>query len=302
MDQMVTGVPSMDGVLRRRDLPGICRRQPDDPLSQFFIEETKAMTRASALILNTFDDLEAPILSHIAPLFPKVYTIGPLNALLRSRLGDDLSLSLSSSSSLWEADRSCIKWLDSQPLRSVVYVSFGSLVMLTRGQILEFWHGLVDSGKPFLWVIPIRRGAGAEQGILEELQAGTGEMGFLVDWAPQEEVLAHPSVGGFLTHSGWNSTLEGIVAGTPMICWPQIADQLINSRWVSEVWKIGLDMKDKCDRSTIKEMIRTLMEGRGRGEIIQSMNQIANLAHVCVREGGSSCHNLEKLIEDIRKI
>jgi hypothetical protein len=153
---------------------------------------------------------------------------------------------------------------------------------------MELWHGLVNSGKRFLWAI--RRDtisdAKGEQAIPVELQEGTKERGLLVDWAPQEEVLAHPSTGGFLTHSGWNSTLESIVAGVPMICWPQIGDQQINSRWVSEVWRIGLDIKDTCDRSTVETM----------------MDRIAKLARDCVGQGGSSYHNLDMLIEDIGKI
>lgn len=299
MDRMVAGVPGMEGLLRRRDLPGICRIQLDNPLFQFFVVETQALTQASALILNTFDDLEAPILSHLAPLFSKIYTIGPLNALMRSRIGQSLSYF----SNLWEADHSCMTWLDSQPLGSVIYVSFGSLAIMTRGFCLELWHGLVNSGNRFLWAI--RRdailGTEGESMIPIELQEGTKERGLLVDWAPQEDVLAHPSTGGFLTHSGWNSTLESIVGGVPMICWPQMADQLINSRYVSEVWRIGLDMKDTCDRSTVEMMIRTLMKD-GREEIMMSMDRIAKLADDCVRQGGSSYHNLDMLIEDIRKI
>ncbi|KAE8099294.1 hypothetical protein FH972_017286 [Carpinus fangiana] len=304
MDLMVAGVPGMEGLLRRRDLPGICRRQPDDPSFQLFVVETQAMTRASALILNTYDDLEAPILSHLAPLFSKIYTIGPLNALMRSRIGDAVSRSFSSFSNLWEVDRSCMTWLDSQPLGSVVYVSFGSLAIMTRGFAMELWHGLVNSGKRFLWAVrrdAILPGAEGEQVIPVELQEGTKERGFLVDWAPQEDVLAHPSTGGFLTHSGWNSTLESIVAGVPMVCWPQIADQQINSRWVSEVCRIGLDMKDTCDRSTVETMIKTLMKD-GREEIMMSMDRISKLAHDCVSQGGSSYHNLDMLAEDIRKI
>ncbi|XP_059462891.1 7-deoxyloganetic acid glucosyltransferase-like isoform X2 [Corylus avellana] len=304
MDLTVAGVPGMEGLLRRRDLPGICRRQPDDPLFQLFVVETQAMIRASALILNTYDDLEGPILSHLAPLFSKIYTIGPLNALLRSRIGDTVSRSLSSFSNLWEVDRSCMTWLDSQPLGSVVYVSFGSLAIMTRGFAMEIWHGLVNSGKRFLWAIrrdTILPGAEGEQVIPVELQEGTKDRGLVVDWAPQEDVLAHPSTGGFLTHSGWNSTLESIVAGVPMVCWPQIADQQINSRWVSEVWRIGLDMKDTCDRSTVETMIKTLMND-GREEIMISMDRIAKLAHDCVSQGGSSYHNLDMLVEDIRKI
>ncbi|XP_059428673.1 7-deoxyloganetic acid glucosyltransferase-like [Corylus avellana] len=303
MDRMIKGVPGIEGLLRRRDLPSICRRQLDSPIFQFYVEQIKAMTQTSALILNTFDHLEDPTLSYIAPLFSKIYTIGPLTALLTSRIKHDILQSLSSFNNLCEADRSCITWLDSQSLRSVVYVSFGTTGLMKRSQLLEFWHGLVNSGKPFLWVV--RRddieGAEAEHPIPEELQEGTKERGFLVDWAPQEEVLAHQAVGGFLTHNGWNSTLEGIVAGVPMVCWPTLADQQINSRWVSEVWRIGLDMKDTCDRSTIERMIRAVMEAR-REEMMRSMDPIVKLAHDCVNHGGSSYHNLDKLIEDIKEI
>jgi len=111
----------------------------------------------------------------------------------------------------------------------------------------------------------------------------------------------HPAMGGFFTHAGWNSTLEGILAGVPMICWPQFGDHQIDSKWVSDVWRIGLDMKDTCDRSTVERMIKTLMEDR-REEIIGSMDRIAKLAHDCVSQCGSSYHNLDKLIEDIRQV
>jgi len=74
-------------------------------------------------------------------------------------------------------------------------------------------------------------------------------------------------MGGFFTHAGWNSTLEGILAGVPMICWPQFGDHQIDSKWVSDVWRIGLDMKDTCDRSTVERMIKTLMEDRRDHEI-----------------------------------
>lgn len=81
-----------------------------------------------------------------------------------------------------------------------------------------------------------------------DLEDGTKARGYMVGWTPQEEVLNHLAIGGFLTHSGWNSTLESIVAGVRMICWTYFANQMVNSRFVSEVWKIGLDMKDTCDR------------------------------------------------------
>ncbi|KAK9920538.1 hypothetical protein M0R45_029093 [Rubus argutus] len=182
MDRIVSSVPGMEGLLRRRDLPSFCRIPTDHPVVQFFIEETKAITRASALILNTFDDLESSILSHIAPRFSKIYTIGPLHALLKSRIGDDDLSSSSAAASLLQEDRRCITWLDSQRLGSVIFVSFGSLVKLTRVELLEFWHGLVSSGTPFLWVIRsdvLWSDEGAHTGhvIPAELEMGTKKGG-----------------------------------------------------------------------------------------------------------------------------
>ncbi|KAL5550188.1 hypothetical protein UlMin_000364 [Ulmus minor] len=301
MDTIVIGVSGVEtGLLRRRDLPSFCRSMKESPsVFEFFVKHTQDLTRSSAFILNTFEELEAPILSQLVAPFPKIYTIGPIHSLLRQRLGDDIS----HSGHLRKEDRSCMTWLDSKPLRSVIYVSFGSLVSLTREDLLEFWHGLVNSGKNFLWIVRsyMTVGADGEYIIPEELQLGTKERGFLVDWAPQEEVLGHCAVGGFLTHSGWNSTIEGIKAGVPMLCWPKLADQQVNSRWVSEVWKIGLDMKDMCNRSTVAKMIKLLMEDK-KGEIRRSMDEISKLSNESVSEGGSSYRNLEKLIEDLRQI
>lgn len=162
---------------------------------------------------------------------------------------------------------------------------------LTREQMSELWHGLVNSGQRFLLVV-------RPDLILGEPGAGERSR-FIVSWAPQEEVLAHPAVGGVLTHGGWNSTLEGIAAGVPMICWPQFSDQLVNSRCVSEVWKIGFDLEDTCDGSIIEKLVRDLMENK-REEIMGSTDRVATMARDAVNEGGSSYRNLDGLIKDIR--
>ncbi|XP_030450048.1 7-deoxyloganetic acid glucosyltransferase-like [Syzygium oleosum] len=304
LDKEFHGLRGAEGLLRRRDLPSLCRSQIDSNLFRYFIDETIAMTQACALILNTFDALEAPMLSHLATIFSDVYSIGPLHALAIQSKGGHSSGRSESVSSLWIEDRSCMAWLDSQASRSVIYVSFGSLVKITVDQCMEFWHGLVNCGRPFLWVLREDAILGEKEDnvklLLLELKV-TSETQCLVDWAPQEEVLAHPAVGGFLTHSGWNSTLESIAAGIPMICWPRIADQQINSWCVSEVWKIGLDMKDTCDRSTIETLVRILTEDK-KEEIMKSMARISALGSDSVGPEGSSSKNLERLIENIRKI
>ncbi|GKE35040.1 7-deoxyloganetic acid glucosyltransferase-like protein [Tanacetum coccineum] len=89
-------------------------------------------------------------------------------------------------------------------------------------------------------------------------------MGCIVNWAPQEDVLAHRAIGGFLTHCGWNSTLESIVQGFPMICWPFYVDQLVNSRFVGEVWNVRIDIKDTCNRLTVEKAVRDVMDLKQR--------------------------------------
>ncbi|PON56509.1 UDP-glucuronosyl/UDP-glucosyltransferase [Parasponia andersonii] len=305
MDKLIKGVPGMESFLRFRDLPSFFRvSDTTDPLLQMMVQVTQQSRRAQALILNTFEDLEGPTVSNIqSKCCPIVYTIGPLHALLNARLmTNNINGSKDpSSNSLFDVDRSCITWLDSQQPKSVIYVSFGSLTTVTKHDLLEFWHGLVNSEKRFLWIIrpDLVAGEGGAGSVQAELAEMTRERGYIVGWAPQEEVLAHPAVGGFLTHSGWNSTLESIVAGVPMICWPYLADQQINSRFVSQVWKLGLDMKDVCDRKVVEKMVNDLMVEK-REEFARSAAKMARVAEKSVNEGGSSYFNLELLIEDIR--
>ncbi|XP_022138954.1 7-deoxyloganetic acid glucosyltransferase-like [Momordica charantia] len=302
MDRMIRNVAGMKNVLRCRDLPGFCRvTDPNDPLLQFLVKLTLRSSGFHSLILNSFEDLEAPILSKIRTLCPKMYTIGPLHALLKAKSANQ-SQHQSSLNNLWEVDRSCLAWLDAQPPNSVIYVSFGSITVMGDQELMEFWHGLVNSGTNFLWVIRpdlVTSKNGKCDEIPAELEEGTRKRGYMVGWAPQEEVLSHGAVGGFLTHSGWNSTLEGIAAGKPMICWPYAADQQVNSRFVSHVWKVGLDMKDVCDRETVAKMVNDLMVNR-REEFMRSAAKFANLAKQSVSPGGSSYADFDRLVEDIR--
>lgn len=303
MDAPIKGIPGMESFLRRRDLPSFFRvNNLHDPIIQRALKEEPQIRKSNGLIFNSFENLEAPILSHLRTLVPKLYAIGPLHLHLKTRLSGSTSPSThqdSSSNSIWEEDVRCMTWLNQQPLKSVVYVSIGSLAVMTKDQLIEIWYGLINCNFKFLWVQRPGSINYEFQEIPDELIQGTKERGFIVKWAPQELVLAHPSIGGFLTHSGWNSTVESIVEEVPMICWPYYADQQVNSRFVGEVWKIGLDMKDRCDRDCFEKMIREVMEER-KDEFLGNVGRIGKLAKLSVGKNGSSYNDLNRLIEDIR--
>ncbi|KAI3734916.1 hypothetical protein L6452_14398 [Arctium lappa] len=302
LDELVKSVPGTEHILRRRDLANFCRSDDiSTPVIELIMKEARAVPRAQGLILNTFQDLDALILTHMQNLCPNIYPIGPLHSLYKARLTTESSPETTFSNSVWKEDRTCLSWLDKHPPNTVVYVSIGSLATMTINQLLEIWHGVVNSGKPFLWV---RRPGSIIGGLDEslvpsELLERTKEMGCIVDWAPQEEVLAHAAVGGFLTHSGWNSTIESIMEGVPMICWPYFVDQQVNSRFVGEVWKVGVDMKDSCDRLIVEKAVRDVME-TSRNMFAQSGNNWANLAKKAIAEKGSSSMSLARLIDDIK--
>ncbi|XP_015897171.4 7-deoxyloganetic acid glucosyltransferase [Ziziphus jujuba] len=297
-------VPGLEGLLRRKNLPPVCllNLEADNPSFQEHLKDILGMKRSSGVIINTFNDLEVQCLPHVATHFQKFYTVGPLHAFLNSKIGNDSHL-VASHASLWKAEKKCIAWLDSQPLRSVLYVSFGTLARRSISQLLEFWHGLVDSGHRFLWVVRpdvILEEEGENVIIPEQLQVGAKENGYIVDWAPQEQVLAHNAVGGFLTHCGWNSILESIIARIPMICWPHTNDQNINTDLVCKVLKIGIEL-EAFNRSSVKSTVETLM-GSKRKALQKSVDKFANCAQDGIGHGGSSNHNLEMLVTDIKKI
>ncbi|KAL6498994.1 hypothetical protein OROHE_026295 [Orobanche hederae] len=303
LDEIITNAPGMEGIIRRRDLPSFCRTNNlNDRIIQLVLKEDEHIPLAQGLIFNTFQQLEAPILSQILNICPNIYAVGPLHAHLKTRLAAETEHPISTTTSIWEEDESCISWLHKQPLKSVIYVSVGSLAVMTKHQMYEIWHGLVNSGTRFLWVRRPGSVIGLDSDSDEiplELIRGTEERGCMVSWAPQEGVLDHPAVGGFLTHSGWNSTLESIVTGKPMICWPYFVDQQVNSRYVEAVWKLGLDMKDTCDRVIVEKMVKELMELR-KDEFLQRAEEMAKLAKSAVSSGGSSSADMGRLIEGIK--
>ncbi|KAM3253743.1 hypothetical protein ACQJBY_047687 [Aegilops geniculata] len=222
-----------------------------------FIARVADAVRASAsgVVLNSFDAIEAPELARIEKeLSCPAFAVGPLHRMCPAPADNN---------GLHAPDRGCLAWLDAHPPRSVLYVSLGSVARVDRGVLEEMAWGLAGSGVPFLWVVrpgSVHGGAGADElpnGLDEEARS----RGKVVAWAPQLEVLAHEAVGAFWTHCGWNSTLESVCAGVPMLAQPCFADQTVNARYVTHRWGVGLEVGDVIDRVRVAERVRMVMAG-----------------------------------------
>ncbi|KAL7262592.1 hypothetical protein ACSBR1_000871 [Camellia fascicularis] len=167
---------------------------------------------------------------------------------------------------LWKEQHDCLPWLDSKEPNSVVYVNCGSITVMTSQQLIEFAWGLVNSKKTFLWVIRPDLVVDDSAILPPDFVNETKERGLLASWCPQEQVLSHPSVGGFLTHCGWNSTLESICSGVPMLCWPFFAEQQTNCWLCCKEWGIGMEINSDVKREEVESLITELMGGGEKGK------------------------------------
>ncbi|BFI28137.1 protein MpUGT6 [Marchantia polymorpha subsp. ruderalis] len=210
---------------------------------EVMLEMVNRTEEADGFIVSTFYELEAPPIDaiHSPGKVRKLFLIGPVSATAQVK-------GMPFAGKPDDRGRDCMQWLDSRPARSVVYICFGSLTRFSPVQMSELALALDASDQSFLWALS--RGVSDEAfSNLEELlppnfRARTSGRGMIVDgWVPQQQILAHPSIGGFVTHRGWNSVLESILSGVPMIAWPQMNnDQFINCQHLVDVLKIAVEV------------------------------------------------------------
>ncbi|KAJ0085673.1 hypothetical protein Patl1_08550 [Pistacia atlantica] len=297
LETVIDWIPGMKDI-RLRDIPTFIRTTDLHTIMiDFVLSETERAKRASAIILNTFHDLEKDVLDAFASILPPVYSIGPLHLLINQIPDNDTK---QIGSNLWKEETECIEWLDSKEPNSVVYVNFGSIAVMTAHQLIEFAWGLANSKQTFLWVIRPDLVAGDTAILPPEFLTEIKERSILANWCPQEQVLSHPSVGGFLTHSGWNSTLESIGGGVPMVCWPFFAEQQTNCRYSCKEWGIGMEIDNDVKRDEVEILVRELMEGEKGKEMKTKAIEWKKMAkHAITAPSGSSYRNLEEVINKV---
>ncbi|PIA53659.1 hypothetical protein AQUCO_00900319v1, partial [Aquilegia coerulea] len=230
----------------------------------------------------------------------KIWAIGPFNPVTFGSTGTP-------------RDR-CLEWLDKQPPNSVIYVSFGTMASIADDQIAELAIGLERSEQKFIWVLrdADRGDIYTEEGRKIQLPDGfeerIGVVGMVVrDWAPQVQILAHPSTGGFMSHCGWNSTMESLSLGVPIAAWPMHSDQPRNALLVTDILKVGLvvrdweSRKDRISSDIIESSIKKLMVSEEGNMMRKKAHELGANIREAISEGGTSVIQLESFLSHISR-
>ncbi|KAG6412431.1 hypothetical protein SASPL_125109 [Salvia splendens] len=260
---------------------------------------------SDGVLINSWVDLEPETLRAFAEnrsvINIPVHPVGPL---VRESEPDHHSSEL-------------VQWLDRQPDESVVLASFGSGGVLSQQQMTELAWGLELSRQRFVWVVRRPTGGPVDNAFLRVTNGGDGEdstpdylpegfltrtkdQGFLVcNWAPQAKILSHPAVGGFLTHCGWNSTLESIGSGVPLIAWPLYAEQKMNAALLAEEVGVAVRTSKVVGREEIEAMVKALMEGEEGGRLREKAKQLKKSGAEALKLGGPSHESMCELLAKI---
>lgn len=255
-------------------------------LFEIGIKSIEFVKAADWIICNSAYELEPATFN----LFPKIFPIGPLLATkngLKEPAGN-----------FWPEDSTCLTWLDQQPAGSVIYVAFGSFTVFDQSQFQELALGLELTNRPFLWVVRPGITVDTDHGYPKCFKDRVGTRGRMVSWAPQKKVLAHPSLGCFLSHCGWNSIIEGVSNGLPFLCWPYFADQFLNQSYICDVWNVGVRLNEDKGGIVTKERIKNTVDRLLEDETLKARAlDLQEKAVSSVKESGCSYKNFSNFIE-----
>ncbi|WCJ21867.1 UDP-Glycosyltransferase superfamily protein [Euphorbia peplus] len=287
--------------LQASDLPSfVSDIQTYPSIRIVFVQQFSNLKDVDWIIFNSFTVLEEEVISWLTnALGRKITTIGPtIPSLYLDKTVEDSS---DYGFSFFKPEvENCMKWLDSKKSVSVVYVSFGSLAALSEEQMIEIALGLKESNNYFLWVVREEEREKLPPKFAEE----TAEKGLIVSWCHQLDVLAHKSVGCFVTHCGWNSTIEAISLGVPLIAFPSFGDQTTNAKFIADVWQIGIrvksDKKGVVSKQEIRICINEIMVGEKRTYVKENSEKWKKLAVEAADKDGSSDKNIDEFIIAIR--
>lgn len=221
--------------------------------------------------------------------------VGPIlpSAYLDGRIEGDKGYG----ASLWKPlSEQCTAWLSTKPRESVIYISFGSMVSLSSKQMEEMAWALLSTNSYLLWVVRETEREKLPAGFMESVKG----KGLIVSWCNQLETLAHPAIGCFVTHCGWNSTLEGLALGVPMVALPQWSDQMTDAKFIEEIWGVGVRAKEDefgiAGREELLYCLKAVMEGERREKMRRNARKWSESAKKATDQGGSSDNGIHEFV------
>ncbi|KAF7840817.1 scopoletin glucosyltransferase-like [Senna tora] len=251
------------------------------------------------VVVNSFCELEEDYVYYYRNVLgKKAWHIGPLS-LYKANRGK-------------EEEHECLKWLDTKKPNSVIYICFGTLSTIPESQLSEISMALEASNQQFIWVVKESKKEEEEEKekwVLSGFEKRTQGKGLIIrGWAPQVQILEHEAVGAFVTHCGWNSILEAVSAGVPMITWPEYAEQFYNEKLLTQVLRIGVPVgvkkwtrfqRDDIKWDAIEKLVKRIMEGEEAEGMRNRAKVLAHKARVAVQKDGSSYSDFNALIQEL---
>nr|XP_043631496.1 UDP-glycosyltransferase 86A1-like [Erigeron canadensis] len=286
-------------------IPGVKSIKPKDTMSYIQATDTDTVSHriihkalfggtksADFVVCNTIQELEPHTLLSLNQTQP-FYAIGPI---FPNEFTQELV-----STSLW-SQQDCSSWLDNKPIKSVLYVSFGSYAHTTKHVLSEIACGLLESGISFVWALRPDIVSSNDTALPLGFEEQVKDQGLIVPWCNQKAVLSHPSIGGFLTHCGWNSVLESIWCEVPMICFPLLTDQFTNRKLVVDDWKIGINLceGDLVKREEVTNKFKDLMNGEKSQEMRIEIKKTKRTLENALAKGGSSQRNFDQFVDEVK--
>ncbi|CAK9181136.1 unnamed protein product [Ilex paraguariensis] len=263
-------------------------------------EVLQNMKKLKWVLGNSFHELENEVIDSMNEVHP-IRPVGPL--VPSSLLGEDQELDISVD--LWKSEDACIEWLNQRDCSSVIYISFGS-ILDTSGKDMEcIATALKNTKRPFLWVVkpPDSDVKEGDPQLPLGFSEDTKDQGLMVQWSPQTKVLAHQSVGCFLSHCGWNSLLEAITAGVPVLAFPKWTDQPTNAKLIVDVLRVGVrlrpDKEGVVSSEEVEKCIEEIMSGPSSEEYHKNATKLKRAAREAVADGGSSGRNIQWFVDEL---
>ncbi|KAK4270071.1 hypothetical protein QN277_023155 [Acacia crassicarpa] len=291
------GLPSFEPC----DMPSfLYEYEPGNAFLDLVLGQFSNIEKADWIICNSFYEMEIEVADLMRKIWPNLRTVGPTipyKLLNNNNSNNTFEGEEDYGFSIFKGEE-CTKWLDNQPKQSVAFVSLGSMVSSSKEQMKELAMGLTDSGISFLWVV-----RDSEEAKLPASFSKKTKKSLVVTWCQQPKVLSHEAIGCFVTHCGWNSTMEALSLGVPMVALPLWSDQRTNATIIKDVWKIGVraefDENGIVRREALKNSIWEIMKYERGCEVKSNAMKWKNLAAKAVHEGGSSWKNIEEFVDSL---